>query len=380
MARPSAGRRDPAEGRAGMGNPVPCVRQAAVSDPRTPRPRVGAVREPRPSCGTPWPTSSAASGSRTRRWLSMHPPRPQPSTSSPQSGSQSTSASWSERTPDRLPVATHALPAPILSLDAARRDRDCRRRPLQGSRDRPREDRPDLDQQDANHAFDDPRDGRGGELIARNPACGKRRRVRERKPERTFLDTASTSAPCWSLPASSMPRPRSIRRPRSGSSRGGRTLQPSRWRPRIVELCALRWRYVDLAAGRSGSARPRPTPACGASAYSAALRDELAASAPMPSTSDRRAVCSPPRREASPRSRIPKPVACEGRSSGPMRTSRRLRAAAARGPDADLACAAPSKRPLRDRRVAGRGHGADGPHPPRPRPPPLCPRNAPRRR
>jgi integrase len=84
------------------------------------------------------------------------------------------------------------------------------------------------------------------ELIARNPAMGKRRRVRERAPARTFLDTAEQIE---ALLAAAGELDAEARRDRQHISRRAMLTTLVLSGLRIGELCALRWRDVDLAAG-----------------------------------------------------------------------------------------------------------------------------------
>lgn len=84
------------------------------------------------------------------------------------------------------------------------------------------------------------------ELIARNPARGKGRKVRERAPKRSHLDTAEQIVALLDaaaeLDAEARPDRRHVRR---------RTILATLTFAglRIGELCALRWRDVDLAGG-----------------------------------------------------------------------------------------------------------------------------------
>ncbi len=116
------------------------------------------------------------------------------------------------------------------------------------------------------------------ELIARNPARGKRRRVRERKPERTFLDTAihigALLDAAGELDAEAQEHPQTEKRlvPRRAILA---TLALAG--PRIGELCALRWHDVDLAAGRIRVGAAKTDAGRRDIRLLAALRDELAA-------------------------------------------------------------------------------------------------------
>ncbi|HYM55491.1 MAG TPA: site-specific integrase [Solirubrobacteraceae bacterium] len=84
------------------------------------------------------------------------------------------------------------------------------------------------------------------ELIARNPAKGKGRRVRERTPQRSYLETAAQIEAlldaAGELDRNAHPARRHVERRAMLTTLTFAGL-------RIGELCALRWRDVDLAAG-----------------------------------------------------------------------------------------------------------------------------------
>jgi integrase len=84
------------------------------------------------------------------------------------------------------------------------------------------------------------------ELIARNPAKGKRRRVREREPQRTYLETAQQIA---ALIAAAGELDATAREDRRHVPRRAIIATLILAGLRIGELCALRWRDVDLATG-----------------------------------------------------------------------------------------------------------------------------------
>ncbi len=84
------------------------------------------------------------------------------------------------------------------------------------------------------------------ELIARNPAKGKKRRVRERAPRRTYLETAEQIV---ALLAAAGELDGQARRDRQHVSRRAILATLMFAGLRIGELCALRWRDVDLATG-----------------------------------------------------------------------------------------------------------------------------------
>jgi integrase len=85
------------------------------------------------------------------------------------------------------------------------------------------------------------------ELIDRNPAKGKRRRVRERRPRRSYLDTAAQITTLLDAAASLDAEARHDRR---STNRHALLSVLVFAGLRIGELCELRWRDVDLAAGR----------------------------------------------------------------------------------------------------------------------------------
>ena len=84
------------------------------------------------------------------------------------------------------------------------------------------------------------------ELIARNPARGKDRRVRERAPSRSYLDAAGQIAAlldaAGALDGEAQPIAQHVKRRAIVATLTFAGL-------RIGELCALRWRDVDLAGG-----------------------------------------------------------------------------------------------------------------------------------
>jgi integrase len=84
------------------------------------------------------------------------------------------------------------------------------------------------------------------ELISRNPAKGKGRRVRERAPARTYLDAADQIAVLLDA-AGEMDRTAASNR--RHVERRGMLATLVFAGLRISEMCALRWRDVDLAGG-----------------------------------------------------------------------------------------------------------------------------------
>ncbi|MGH3050289.1 MAG: tyrosine-type recombinase/integrase [Gaiellaceae bacterium] len=84
------------------------------------------------------------------------------------------------------------------------------------------------------------------ELIARNPAKGKDRRVREHEPRRSYLDTADQVAALLTAAGELDQRAREDRR---HVERRAIVATLALAGLRIGEACALRWRDVDLAGG-----------------------------------------------------------------------------------------------------------------------------------
>jgi integrase len=84
------------------------------------------------------------------------------------------------------------------------------------------------------------------ELIPRNPAKGKGRRVRERAPRRSYLETA---AQIEALLSAAAELDSNAREDRQHVERRAMLATLTLAGLRISELCALRWRDVDLAAG-----------------------------------------------------------------------------------------------------------------------------------
>jgi integrase len=109
-------------------------------------------------------------------------------------------------------------------------------------------------------------------VIVRNPAKGKSRRVREHEPRRSYLDTSQQIAALLEA-AGELDR----------DARGDR--RHVRRRPlvavlifaglRIDELCGLRWRHVDLAAGWLSVADAKTEAGVRRVKIRGALRDEL---------------------------------------------------------------------------------------------------------
>jgi integrase len=84
------------------------------------------------------------------------------------------------------------------------------------------------------------------ELIVRNPARGRGRRVRERTPRRTYLDTA---AQIQALLEAAADLDREAHRDRRHIERRAMIATLVFAGLRIGELCGLRWRDVDLESG-----------------------------------------------------------------------------------------------------------------------------------
>jgi integrase len=110
------------------------------------------------------------------------------------------------------------------------------------------------------------------ELIVSNPAKGKRRRIRTHAPRRTYLDTAERIAAllqaAGELDALAAPHHRHVRRRAMLATLVFAGL-------RIGELCALRWRDVDLAAGRLTVGEAKTDAGRRRVKLRGALRDEL---------------------------------------------------------------------------------------------------------
>lgn len=85
------------------------------------------------------------------------------------------------------------------------------------------------------------------ELVARNPAAGRRRRVRVRAPQRSYLDTGGQIA---ALLDAAGDLDRDARADRQHVSRRAILSTLTFAGLRLGELMALRWRDVDLASGR----------------------------------------------------------------------------------------------------------------------------------
>jgi integrase len=112
------------------------------------------------------------------------------------------------------------------------------------------------------------------ELISRNPARGKRRRVREHAPRRTYLDTAEQIAALLDAAGELDGR---ARENRQHVRRRAIIATLTFAGLRIGELCALRWRDVDLAAGWLTVGEAKTDAGLRRVKLRGALRDELAA-------------------------------------------------------------------------------------------------------
>jgi integrase len=112
------------------------------------------------------------------------------------------------------------------------------------------------------------------ELVARNPAAGRRRRVRTSNPQRSYLDTAQQIATlldaATELDRDARPSGRHVHRRAMLATLTFAGL-------RLGELQALRWRDVDLAAGRLHVGHAKTDAGVRHVRLRPALRDELAA-------------------------------------------------------------------------------------------------------
>jgi integrase len=112
------------------------------------------------------------------------------------------------------------------------------------------------------------------ELITRNPARGRPRRVREHAPRRTYLHTADEIA---ALLDAAGELDRKARRDRQHVPRRAMLAVLVLAGLRIGELCALRWRDVDLAAGWLTVGEAKTDAGLRRVKLRGALRDELLA-------------------------------------------------------------------------------------------------------
>ncbi len=109
-------------------------------------------------------------------------------------------------------------------------------------------------------------------LIDRNPAKGKSRRVREHEPRRTYLDTAEQID---ALLAAAGELDRGAREDRQHVHRRALVSTLMFAGLRINELCALRWRHVDLATGWLSVTDAKTDAGVRKVQIRGALRDEL---------------------------------------------------------------------------------------------------------
>ena len=112
------------------------------------------------------------------------------------------------------------------------------------------------------------------ELIARNPARGRRRRVKAGKPQRSFIDTA---AQITALLDAAGQLDADARADRQHVARRAMLATMCLGGLRVGELRELRWRDVDLAAGRLRIGRAKTDAGVRDVGLRPALRDELAA-------------------------------------------------------------------------------------------------------
>jgi len=112
------------------------------------------------------------------------------------------------------------------------------------------------------------------ELIARNPAKGKGRRVKERAPARSYLDAAGQIV---ALLDAAGELDRKASRGRTHVERRAMIATLTFAGLRIGELCALRWRDVDLAGGWLAVGESKTDAGRRAVKIRGALRDELLA-------------------------------------------------------------------------------------------------------
>src|ERR1700740_3256173 len=112
------------------------------------------------------------------------------------------------------------------------------------------------------------------DLIDKNPARGRGRRVRERAPQRSYLETASQIA---ALLDAAGELDREATRDKAHVARRPLLATLTFAGLRIGELCALRWRDVDLAGGWLHVGESKTDAGCRRVKIRGALRDELLA-------------------------------------------------------------------------------------------------------
>lgn len=109
-------------------------------------------------------------------------------------------------------------------------------------------------------------------VLDRNPAKGKRRRVREHEPRRSYLDTSQQIS---ALLDAAGELDRTARADRQHVHRRALISTLTFAGVRIDELCALQWRHVDLAAGWLSIADAKTDAGVRRVKIRGALRDEL---------------------------------------------------------------------------------------------------------
>jgi integrase len=214
------------------------------------------------------------------------------------------------------------------------------------------------------------------DLIPRNPAAGKRRRLKVERPHRSYLDRSDQIASLLDAAGELDAEARS-----DYATLGRRATVATLLFAglRIGELCALRWRDVDLAAGRLTIGEAKTDAGVREIDLLPGLRDELAghkarANAAGPNDYVFATAAGGEQNPSNIRTR----VLAKAIDRANERRAENDLTPLLDHLNAPLAAAHLRLAPVRPRPLSPRGHGPARPHRPQAHPPHLRPRHAPR--